>query len=335
MLHYNCLGADATPSFLRSHFRNTGIPHPCLALEIGGGKSSTTTLTSTSGTRTAHGRAARGHVKPPASYAAAAATAAAAPGTPGDAVRSRPPAAPSDARSNALFLLKAATVGLGGDTFGELVGLPLLPLADGSLGRFLAPPVAAAAAAAGDEAGAMGTAVGSSPGRRSPTKDTIFVCSRAERRLLAGAGLGGEGGGAGNRLLQDLDDLDQAAKALLSNRRVHEATNVAVMEPSDLAGMLGAVFPEAWKGLTQVAWAPGSRDVSMCGGGAVCEACGGGYSACGLGDKFAASHAAGNLRGEECLFLGEGDAQGSMPPYWRRKLLLYKRGAESTMVHVC
>ncbi|CAM9133150.1 unnamed protein product, partial [Laminaria digitata] len=244
MLHYNCLGADATPSFLRSHFRSIDIPHPCLALEAGGGKSSTTTLTSTSSTRGAQGRAGRGHVKPPSSYAAAAA----APGTPGDSVRSRPPAIRSDARSNALFLLKAATAGLGGDTFGELVGLPLLPLADGSLGRFLAPPVAAAGM--GDEAG-----------DEAPTKDTIFVCSRAERRLLAGAGLGGEGGGAGNRLLEDLEGLDQAAKVLLSNRRVHEATNVAVMEPSDLAGVLGAVFPEAWKGLTQVAWAPGSRDV--------------------------------------------------------------------------
>ena len=299
MLHYDCLGADATPSFLRSHFRNTGIPHPCLALEVGGGTSSTSTPSSTaSSTRSAQGRAVRGHAKPPASYAAAAAATPAAPGTPADAARSRPPAIRPDARSNALFLLKAATAGLSGDTFGELVGLPLLPLADGSLGRFLAPP--AVAAAAGDEAAAMGAAVGGGHGRRSPTEDTIFVCSRAERRLLAGAGLGGEGGGAGNRLLEDLEDLDPAAKALLNNRRVHEATNVAVMEPSDLAGMLGAVFPEAWTGLTQVAWAPGSRDVSTCGGGSIGGVCGGGDLGCGRVDECAAAHTAGRILGEEC-----------------------------------
>ena len=263
MLHYNCLGADATPSFLRSHFRNTDIPHPCLGLEAGGGQSTTATLTGKSSaatsTRSAQGRAGHGRTTPPGSYAAAA---AATPGAPGDCVRSRSLAIRSDARTNALFLLKAATAGLGGETFGELVGLPLLPLADGSLGRFLAAPVVAEALAG--EA-MVSSVIGGGDGRKSPTKDknTIFVCSRAERRLLAGAGLGGEGRGAGNRLLEELDDLSQAAKRLLSDRRVHAATNLAVMEPRDLAGMLGAVFPEAWTGLTQVAWAPGSRDVSL------------------------------------------------------------------------
>lgn len=241
MLHYDCLAADATPAFLRTHFRKTDIPHPCLGLEVGGRQSSA------SDTASAKGNAARGRGTP-------LVTAASAAGGGADFVRARPPASWSDARGNALFLLEAAASGLGGETFGDLVGLPLLPLADGSLGRFLAPPVS------GDGEAAV-PAAGSTHGDRAT--NTIFVCSRAERRLLAGAGLGGKGGGAGHRLLEDLGALSQATKTLLGNKRVHAATNVAVMEPRDLAGMLDAVFPEAWKGLRLVAWAPGSRDVSM------------------------------------------------------------------------
>ena len=209
MLQHNCLGADATPPFLRAHFRKTDVAHPCLALEAGGRRS-----------------------LPPG-----------APGRNGGAVvtaggdsdaRTRPPAKQLDARSNALFLLQASVAGLKADAFGELAGLPLLPLADGTLGRF---------------------------GGRE--ERPIFLCSPAERRLLAGEGLGGAGGGAGDRVLEDVDGLSQKTRELLTEKRVHAATNLSVMEPRDLAGMLDAVFPQAWKGLTQVAWAPGSQDVSF------------------------------------------------------------------------
>lgn len=215
MLRYDCLGADATPSFLRAHFKKTDVAHPCLGLDVVGhhvpssGTSGRRVGVMASSAKTAEKR---------------------------DELNARvqPPAKQEDARSNALFLLQAASAGLKADTFGELVGLPLLPLADGTLGQF------------GD-----------------PTDRPVFLCSAAERRLLAGEGLGGEGGGAGHRLLEDIDGLDQKAKELLTDKRVHAATNLAVMEPQDLAGMLDAVFPQAWKGLTQVAWAPGSRDVSF------------------------------------------------------------------------
>ncbi|CAN0224541.1 unnamed protein product, partial [Discosporangium mesarthrocarpum] len=44
-------------------------------------------------------------------------------------------------RENALFLLSVAAAGLGSDSLSELVGLPFLPLADGTLGRIgSAPP---------------------------------------------------------------------------------------------------------------------------------------------------------------------------------------------------
>lgn len=208
MLRYDCLGADATPSFLRAHFKKTDIAHPCLGL---GAVEHQPPSSGTSGRRVGV-------------MASSAKT----------AERVRLLAKQEDARSNALFLLQAASAGLKADAFDDLVGLPLLPLADGTLGRF------------GD-----------------PTDRPVFLCSAAERRLLAGEGLGGEGGGAGHRLLEDIDGLDQKAKELLADKRVHAATNLAVMEPQDLAGMLDAVFPQAWKGLTQVAWAPGSRDVSF------------------------------------------------------------------------
>lgn len=210
MLHYNCLAADATPLFLRSHFRRTDIAHPCLGLEAGGRQLPRAQKKTTHPSAGAGG----GGIAPP--------------------VEASGPASQSDARSNALFLLQAASSGLKAEMFVELVGLPLLPLADGSLGRFLV-----------------------------PTAEAIFVCSSAERRLLAGAGLGGEGGGAGHRLLENLNDLSPKTRQLVTDKRVQAVTNVAVMEPSDLAGMLGSVFPEAWMGLTQVAWAPGSRDVSV------------------------------------------------------------------------
>lgn len=185
-------------------------------------------------------------------------------------MRLRAPASRAEAKSNAIFLLEAAAAGLGkGESYAALVGLPLLPLANGSLGRFLAPPPPSSTAGDGgggddyDDGNGNGRG-GGGGGRSVPrSQNTVFVCSRAERRLLAGDGLGGEGGGAGHRLLQSLDELGQSAKSLLGNRRLHAATNVAVMEPRDLAGMLGAVFPEAWEGLSQVAWAPGSRDVSL------------------------------------------------------------------------
>ena len=246
MLHYNCLAADATPTFLRQHFGRTGVPHPCLGLEAGGrfapSPASAIATTTTGG----GGGGGAGGVGG------------------GGSMRLRAPASRAEAKSNAIFLLEAASVGLGkGESYAALVGLPLLPLANGSLGRFLAPPPSSAAGGDGgddDEDGGRGGGGGWSVPR---SENTVFVCSRAERRLLAGEGLGGEGGGAGHRLLQSLDELGQAAKALLGNRRLHAATNVAVMEPRDLAGMLGAVFPEAWEGLSQVAWAPGSRDVSL------------------------------------------------------------------------
>lgn len=241
MLHYDCLAADATPLFLRQHFGKTSIPHPCLGLEV-------------------RGRAAPLPAGASALIGAAAANTA--------SVRLRPPASRAEAKSNAIFLLEAASADLGKgslETYAALVGLPLLPLADGSLGRFLAPPPRPAAGVGGGDGGDDDEGGGGSSGRGvglPRSENTVFVCTRAERRLLAGGGLGGEGSGAGHRLLQNLEELGHAAKVLLNNRRVHAATNVAVMEPRDLAGMLGAVFPEAWQGLSQVAWAPGSRDVS-------------------------------------------------------------------------
>ncbi|CAM9895808.1 unnamed protein product, partial [Ectocarpus sp. 8 AP-2014] len=234
MLHYKCLAADATPAFLRSHFGNASVSHACLGLEAGGAA-----VSSDGGTTTVARVPDRGPPQPRRTAPVGGVM------NSGELVRFRAPATRQEARTNALFLLEAAASGLGAETFGQLVGLPLLPLANRTLGRFAAPP-------AGSTDEAEGRVVDAS---------TVFVCSQAERRLLAGPGLGGEGGGAGHRLLESMEDLTHGARVILNNKRVHAATNVAVMEPRDLAGMLGAVFPQAWQGLTQVAWAPGSRDV--------------------------------------------------------------------------
>lgn len=234
MLHYNSLSADASPAFLRLHFGKTDVAHPSLGLEAAGTGTGVITPSPAGGWRA--GRVSTNFTS--------------GNGGGGGDFTMRAPASLPEARKNAMFLLRAASSGLGTETFDQLIGLPLLPLADGSLGRFLAPPRQSGPSADGRESARENT--------------TVFVCSRAERRLLAGKGLGGEGRGAGRRLLEDLDELgNREAKVLLNNRRVHAATNVAVMEPGDLAGMLGAVFPEAWQGLTQVAWAPGSGDVSV------------------------------------------------------------------------
>ncbi|CAN0322269.1 unnamed protein product, partial [Ectocarpus sp. 12 AP-2014] len=234
MLHYKCLAADATPAFLRSHFGNATVSHSCLGLEAGGAA-----VFSDGGTTTVARVPDRGPPQPRRTAPVGGVM------NSGELVRFRAPATRQEARTNALFLLEAAASGLGAETFGQLVGLPLLPLANRTLGRFAAPPAGSADEAEG----------------RVVDASTVFVCSQAERRLLAGPGLGGEGGGAGHRLLESMEDLTHGARVILNNKRVHAATNVAVMEPRDLAGMLGAVFPQAWQGLTQVAWAPGSRDV--------------------------------------------------------------------------
>lgn len=235
MLHYESLAADATPAFLRSHFRRTDVAHPCLGLERGGRSTPIT-----SGAQGGAVASTRGMTSPAARGGAGVAGVAV-----GGPMGAQSPATGAEARDNALFLLEETVKGLGGDTFGELVGLPLLPLADGSLGRFLAAPKGDAREGSAADGGAL------------------FVCTVAERRLLAGEGLGGKGGGAGRRLLEDLDGLSSVTRGLLGDKRVHAVTNVAVMEPRDLARMLDAVFPDAWKGLTQVAWAPGARDVSV------------------------------------------------------------------------
>lgn len=167
------------------------------------------------------------------------------------AMGTKPPASNASARENALFLLEATSADLGGDTFDQLIFLPFLPLVDGSLGRFLPAPI-------DDEDDML-------PGSKGARAErAVFVCSAAERRLLAGEGRGGAGAGAGRRLLEDLEGLTPAVRRLLTDKRVHAKTNVTVMKPTDMAGLLDAVFPEAWKGLRQVAWAPGSRDVSIC-----------------------------------------------------------------------
>lgn len=242
MLHYNSVGSEATPEFIRYHFRKRNVRHPSIGLEAGGRPSSSSAVTSYAAKPTVYGRGQMGTTAPPR----------------GAAARQmetlsfvRPSADEADARKNVLFLLEAASSDLSGDQLGELVNLPFLPLVDGTLGRFL-PPVAD-----GNQ-----EAPGSKGGR---AERAVFVCSATERRLLSGEGRGGAGSGAGKRLLEDLETLSPAVKRLLMDKRLHQATNVAVMEPTDVAALLGTVFPEAWRGLKQVAWAPGSRDVSCCG----------------------------------------------------------------------
>lgn len=208
MLHYDCLGADATPAFLRYHFRRTDIAHPCLGLDQGGcafptpggpqGAASATTVTADDDGESAH-----------------------------------PPASPAEVTKNALFLLGEVGKELGREAFGELVGLPLLPLEDGSLGRFL-----------------------------KADGETVFLCTPAERELLAGGGFGVGRWESRHRLLEDLNQLPFEAMMLLQDSRLHAATNVSVMEPRDLAGMLDTVFPEAWKGVIEMKWTPQERDVS-------------------------------------------------------------------------
>ncbi|KAG5176706.1 hypothetical protein JKP88DRAFT_265343 [Tribonema minus] len=134
-----------------------------------------------------------------------------------------------NALHNAQFLLDFAHKDLAPDRLGELIGLPLLPLTNGTLCRL-----------------------------EPPTSEPRLLPSALERKLFADA--------AGQWLVADLATLTRPVVTLLKDEHFHEvrkcyrATNVAVMQPQHAVRLMKEVLPQAWFQLSQVAWAPSAGD---------------------------------------------------------------------------
>jgi sacsin len=103
--------------------------------------------------------------------------------------------------------------------FKDLVGLPLLPLADGSFARF-------------DDVSAA---------------TEYFVCTDPEHSLLAAMQ---------NRLVAK-DVGSELAKLCLSASMLHDVLNVKPMDATVLASNMHLVLPESFFGLQEVVWTPG------------------------------------------------------------------------------
>ena len=213
-LRFDCVKGTLSPAFVRDHLR-TPLP---------------------------------GVPPPPPSDAAAASTPA-PPAPPGGSATVRPelhghPCLQS--RATALALLqycasdiagvgaqgggragRSASGAAGATTAGELVGLPLIPVADGSLVRFQA---SLSAAASGGDA----------------TKQCVFVCSSAAASQLW------------ERSPHMVVDPASPAwlSAMLSSDAVQAATNVRVMEVRHVPALLASVLPAAWRGQLIVKWQP-------------------------------------------------------------------------------
>eukprot|EP00957_Ditylum_brightwellii_P197977 15082281-Ditylum_brightwellii.AAC.1 len=122
-------------------------------------------------------------------------------------------------RDDALFLLKYCTEDLKGNDFDELIGLPILPLCNGTLGTFLA-------------------STGSS--------DHFFVPNEVERELLQNAA----------SYLVDVWTSEDALNILLKDTELHVKTNISPLSRTHFASLLGHSFPNEWAELMEVRWDP-------------------------------------------------------------------------------
>ena len=113
----------------------------------------------------------------------------------------------------------------------DLVGLPLVPTADGKLAVFQPPPLQHART--------------SSSSRTAP-RHTVFVCSSpAEAKLWAHAP---------DRVVDP--GVPSWVGTVLASDAVKAATNIRAMGPEHLPDLLASTLPAAWKGKLQVQWQP-------------------------------------------------------------------------------
>ena len=199
-------------------------------------------------------------------------------------------------RARAVALLKYCLRGLSGEQFRELVGLPLLPLADGSLGSFSRPvsvdralvrelesfgyPRASVVLAVGmaqAQLVAKHTTRSTRPGHKPPPP----VIPRDDLQTLAIQIMldGVEGDAdvvdvadvfvcsvAQYALLQPTSgaslvdrDIDPEVFDTLSLPEVEAATNVRIMQPANVAELLPSTVPPEWRSEKEVEWSPGER----------------------------------------------------------------------------
>jgi hypothetical protein len=120
-------------------------------------------------------------------------------------------------KSDALFLLKYCSQDLIDDKkYDELIGLPLLPLCDGSLGVI----------------GAKGNT------------STFFVCTKMELELLCES----------SRFLVDVWSDDDSVNRLLTTSDFHYATNISILDRNNFVSLMSMRFPEEWRDLPEVRW---------------------------------------------------------------------------------
>lgn len=120
-------------------------------------------------------------------------------------------------KSDALFLLKFCSQDVIDDKkYDELIGLPLLPLCDGSLGVINA--------------------------NGNTTK--FFVCSKMELDLLCES----------SRFLVDVWSDDISINQLLTSSEFHSHTNISILDRNDFVSLMGRRFPEEWRDLPEVRW---------------------------------------------------------------------------------
>lgn len=125
--------------------------------------------------------------------------------------------------SSALFLLKFCSSDImGSKKYAELVGLPLLPLCDGSLGVIGARAFVSA----------------------STTSSMFYVCTKMERELLRET----------SRFLVNAWSDDDGVNRLLTATDFHLCTNVSILDRESFVLLMGMHFPKEWGDLPEVRW---------------------------------------------------------------------------------
>ncbi|GMH69495.1 hypothetical protein TrRE_jg392, partial [Triparma retinervis] len=125
---------------------------------------------------------------------------------------------PSIDRTELLRLLKYCTKDLkqNGEDYKELIDLPLLPLLDGSFGRFLP----------------------------SDSASRKYKVSEIEKTLLSRAQ---------TFVVQTHSDVE-SVNSILSSNDIEVCTNVRKLEVADFCSLLPKIYPKQWENLTEVLW---------------------------------------------------------------------------------
>lgn len=129
-----------------------------------------------------------------------------------------------NSRENAVFLLRYCL----DDIFEEkrwkqVYGLPLLPLANGQLGKIT-----------------------------DPNSSKFFVVNKEEKYLME----------EGSRFIVDTWTDDSRLNVYLMNKSFQEGTNLQSIDSSNFVRLISYAYPEEWRGLPEIHWQPNKEDNS-------------------------------------------------------------------------